>query len=160
MNLQSLKVFIFAPQHASDVPANPRCSPQTPSSPASQAANPANLEGRQNLNHIVHDMIAHQICLGLTQFIILEHNPSKIIVFIAQFEEANMSIKASTVTELTAIREQSGDLYHEFLRVPTMSAGLYQLAADQQDPQQSHTEDELYYIVQVHCAGARADPGS
>jgi mannose-6-phosphate isomerase-like protein (cupin superfamily) len=59
-----------------------------------------------------------------------------------------MSAKAFTVTELTAIREQSGELYHEFLRVPAMSAGLYQLAADQPDPQQPHTEDELYYIVQ------------
>ena len=59
-----------------------------------------------------------------------------------------MSLKAFTVNELTAVREQSGELYHEFLRVPAMSAGLYQLAAGQTDPQQPHTEDELYYIVQ------------
>ncbi len=59
-----------------------------------------------------------------------------------------MPIQAFTVNELSTIRERSGDLYHEFLRVPAMSAGLYQLAAGQQDPQQPHTEDELYYIVQ------------
>lgn len=52
-----------------------------------------------------------------------------------------------TVTDARREREQTGDLYHEFLRVPTMSAGLYELAAGAEDPQQPHTEDELYYVV-------------
>ncbi len=51
------------------------------------------------------------------------------------------------MTELAATRQQSGKLYHEFLRVPDMSAGLYQLEIGANDPQQPHTEDELYYIV-------------
>jgi mannose-6-phosphate isomerase-like protein (cupin superfamily) len=55
---------------------------------------------------------------------------------------------AFTLTKLLAAREQSGELYHEFLHVPTMSAGLYQLAAGSSDPQEPHTEDELYYVVQ------------
>ncbi|GKU78810.1 cupin domain-containing protein [Paenibacillus sp. L3-i20] len=38
--------------------------------------------------------------------------------------------------------------YLEFLRVPTMSAGLYRLAAGELDKQLPHTEDELYFIVQ------------
>lgn len=42
---------------------------------------------------------------------------------------------------------ESGKLYHEFLRVPDMSAGLYILAAGSQDPQQPHSEDEMYYII-------------
>ncbi|HEY5001756.1 MAG TPA: cupin domain-containing protein [Ktedonobacteraceae bacterium] len=49
---------------------------------------------------------------------------------------------------IIAAREQAGQLYHEFLRVPAMSVGLYQLAAGSSDPQQPHTEDEVYYIVQ------------
>ncbi|GAC1394717.1 MAG: hypothetical protein NVS4B11_00330 [Ktedonobacteraceae bacterium] len=53
-----------------------------------------------------------------------------------------------TVSDVMAAREQAGQLYHEFLRVPTMSAGLYQLAAGATDPQKPHTEDEVYYIVQ------------
>ena len=52
-----------------------------------------------------------------------------------------------TVSDLSAARQQSGKLYHEFLRVPAMSAGLYELAAGATDPQQPHTEDELYYVV-------------
>jgi mannose-6-phosphate isomerase-like protein (cupin superfamily) len=55
---------------------------------------------------------------------------------------------AFTISDLIAAREQSGRLYHEFLRVPAMSAGLYQLASGAADPQKPHTEDELYYIVQ------------
>ena len=56
-------------------------------------------------------------------------------------------MNAYKLADLIAAREQSGDLYHEFLRVPAMSAGVYQLAAGASDPQQPHTEDELYYIV-------------
>jgi mannose-6-phosphate isomerase-like protein (cupin superfamily) len=50
--------------------------------------------------------------------------------------------------DIIAAREQAGQLYHEFLRIPAMSVGLYQLAAGSSDPQQPHTEDEVYYIVQ------------
>ena len=37
--------------------------------------------------------------------------------------------------------------YHEFLRVPTMSAGLYVLPKGGKDLQAPHTEDEIYFIV-------------
>lgn len=52
-----------------------------------------------------------------------------------------------TLAEARARRAQAGDRYHEFLRVPAMSAGIYELAAGAEDPQQPHTEDELYYVV-------------
>lgn len=55
---------------------------------------------------------------------------------------------AFKLSDLIATREQSGELYHEFLHVPAMSAGVYQLAAGSEDPQEPHTEDELYYVVQ------------
>ncbi len=37
--------------------------------------------------------------------------------------------------------------YLEFLRVPSMSAGLYVLAAGAIDLQRPHHEDEMYYVV-------------
>ena len=37
--------------------------------------------------------------------------------------------------------------YHEFMRVPDLSAGIYTLDAGTTDRQQPHTEDELYYVV-------------
>ena len=37
--------------------------------------------------------------------------------------------------------------YHEFFRVPVMSAGLYVLTAGASDKQSQHKEDEIYYVV-------------
>ncbi len=68
--------------------------------------------------------------------------------------------------DIIAAREQTGHLYHEFLRVPTMSVGLYQLKAGSSDLQEPHTEDEVYYIVrgraqiQVGEEHASVEPGS
>jgi mannose-6-phosphate isomerase-like protein (cupin superfamily) len=37
--------------------------------------------------------------------------------------------------------------YGEFLRVGSLSAGVYELAAGAQDGQSPHTEDELYVVL-------------
>ena len=37
--------------------------------------------------------------------------------------------------------------YHEFLRVPNLSCGVYRLAAGAKDMQGPHDEDEVYYVV-------------
>jgi|SRR5436190_2757355 len=44
-------------------------------------------------------------------------------------------------------RAAGGDLYREFLRVESMSAGLYVLEAGAEDPQSPHAQDEIYYVV-------------
>ena len=54
---------------------------------------------------------------------------------------------AFDVAALLADHARGGKLYHEFLRVPDLSAGLYVLTAGGADPQQPHTEDEVYYVV-------------
>ena len=77
-----------------------------------------------------------------------------------------MEGKLFTLSALVATREQSGEPYHEFLHIPTMSAGVYQLAAGSVDPQEPHTEDELYYVVQgrariqVSTEDMSIEPGS
>lgn len=43
---------------------------------------------------------------------------------------------------------QAGDHYLEFIRQPSLSVGLYMLAAGAIDGQEPHTEDEIYYIIQ------------
>jgi len=53
----------------------------------------------------------------------------------------------TTIDELSKTRQHTGDPYLEVLRVPTMSAGLYELAASAYDPQSPHGEDEIYYVV-------------
>jgi quercetin dioxygenase-like cupin family protein len=52
-----------------------------------------------------------------------------------------------TAEELEKQRASSGKRYHEFLRVPAMSAGLYVLATGADDPQRPHHEDEMYYVI-------------
>ena len=56
-------------------------------------------------------------------------------------------MQAYELSQLLTERQQSGRLYLEFLRVPSLSMGLYVLAAGANDPQQPHTEDEVYYIA-------------
>ena len=39
------------------------------------------------------------------------------------------------------------DLYIEFLRRASMSAGVYRLPAGGTDPQTPHNEDEIYFVI-------------
>jgi mannose-6-phosphate isomerase-like protein (cupin superfamily) len=50
----------------------------------------------------------------------------------------------------TLIAEQAagGKRYLEFLRVPDLSMGLYALKAGEPDPQNPHSEDEVYVIME------------
>ena len=48
---------------------------------------------------------------------------------------------------LTTERARTGDAYLEFLRVASMSAGIYVLAAGSVDAQTPHRQDELYFVV-------------
>lgn len=54
---------------------------------------------------------------------------------------------AFEISDLIAEQEQSDELYLEFLRVPSLSMGLYALPAKGTDPQQPHAEDEVYYVI-------------
>ncbi len=56
-------------------------------------------------------------------------------------------MQAYQITNLQQQRCQKTDLYLEFLRVPALSLGLYELAAGSHDPQKPHSEDEIYYVV-------------
>src|SRR2546421_6811061 len=58
-----------------------------------------------------------------------------------------MAGKAFQLTELLKAREEAQRAYLEFLRVPSLSMGLYALPAGGIDPQKPHTEDEVYYVV-------------
>jgi mannose-6-phosphate isomerase-like protein (cupin superfamily) len=61
--------------------------------------------------------------------------------------EGEINMDAFEISELYQRQQESGKLYLEFLRVPSMSAGLYVLPAGGVDPQNPHHEDEVYYIV-------------
>ncbi len=59
-------------------------------------------------------------------------------VFMQTFELSNLLVQHAAL----------GKLYHEFLRVPSISLGIYKLAAGAQDPQKPHNEDEIYYVLE------------
>ncbi len=51
------------------------------------------------------------------------------------------------IEQLERQRQQAGKSYLEFLRVTSMSAGVYTLPAGATDLQKPHREDEMYYVV-------------
>ncbi len=63
-------------------------------------------------------------------------------------------------------RKALGPPYMEFLRVPSLSCGIYFLEAGARDLQAPHDEDEVYFVLsgraRVHVAGKVEDvqPGS
>lgn len=54
---------------------------------------------------------------------------------------------AFELNDLIAAHGAAGQLYHEFFVAPRLSMGLYVLPAGQPDPQNPHTEDEVYYVT-------------
>lgn len=72
---------------------------------------------------------------------------------VAFFEHADLQVE----------RAATGRPYLPFLSVPTMRAGLYELAAGSEDGQQPHERDELYYVVEGNgrftAAGETTDVG-
>lgn len=56
---------------------------------------------------------------------------------------ANAYALAALLEQQRAHRQR----YWEFLRVPSLSVGLYRLPAGGVDPQQPHAEDEVYHVL-------------
>lgn len=73
---------------------------------------------------------------------------------------------AYTVTEVESVHAAQDNRYLQFLTVPSMSLGLYNLPAGGEDLQTPHREDEIYYVVSGRgrlSAGDQdysAEPGS
>ena len=55
--------------------------------------------------------------------------------------------EAFELAALVAKCKEKGALYHEFLRVPQLSCGIYSLAAGAKDNQSAHDEDEVYLVL-------------
>jgi quercetin dioxygenase-like cupin family protein len=72
-------------------------------------------------------------------------------------------MRAFDLSALLAEQRQKGAAWLEFLRIPSLSLGVYHLKAGQDDPQQPHTEDEVYYVIagraSFRAAGEVRDAG-
>jgi quercetin dioxygenase-like cupin family protein len=56
-------------------------------------------------------------------------------------------MQAFAIADLLARHGAAGKLYLEFLKEPSLSVGLYRLPAGGADPQQPHSEDEVYFVL-------------
>ena len=56
-------------------------------------------------------------------------------------------MQAHEIAALIEQQQASGNRYLEFLRESSLSLGVYTLTVGATDPQQPHTEDEVYYVV-------------
>ncbi len=56
-----------------------------------------------------------------------------------------------SLENLETQRLEAGTLYLEFVRQPDLSAGLYVLPVGGTDPQQPHSEDEIYVVLGWAC---------
>ena len=56
-------------------------------------------------------------------------------------------MRAFTIDALLAEQDESRRRYLEFLRVPSLSLGVYRLRVGEADPQQPHGEDEVYHVI-------------
>lgn len=52
------------------------------------------------------------------------------------------------VAQIEQQRRTQGGPWLEFLREPSLSMGIYALAAGSTDQQEPHTEDEVYYVLE------------
>jgi len=57
------------------------------------------------------------------------------------------SARAFTLAQLTAERQASGREWLEFLRVESLSMGVYHLKKGATDKQSPHLQDEVYYVA-------------
>src|ERR1041384_5141738 len=65
--------------------------------------------------------------------------------------------------KLLTDRAATNKAWLEFLKVASLSMGVYHLKAGQADPQHPHTEDEIYYVVhgaaKFQCQGEQQAVG-
>jgi mannose-6-phosphate isomerase-like protein (cupin superfamily) len=61
--------------------------------------------------------------------------------------EHRMSAFFNRLSDVDRWRVDSGKSYQEFLRMPSMSIGLYVLPVNGLDLQKPHNEDEAYYLI-------------
>ncbi len=52
-----------------------------------------------------------------------------------------------TIEEFASVARAGPETYHEFLRVPALSVGVYVLAPGAVDAQSPHEQDEIYFVV-------------
>jgi oxalate decarboxylase/phosphoglucose isomerase-like protein (cupin superfamily) len=59
---------------------------------------------------------------------------------------------AFDIDDIRDMRAEHGRPWHEFIRVPDLYAGLYEIPAGGHDAQDPHEADEIYYVLEGKAA--------
>ena len=60
---------------------------------------------------------------------------------------SNQNARFFEIENIQRQRAEQANAYLEFLRIPSMSAGVYVLAPGSTDLQSPHLQDEMYYVI-------------
>lgn len=63
----------------------------------------------------------------------------------------------TTLEEVRAERAEHGRPWQEFIRVPDLFAGLYEIPAGGEDTQSPHDADEVYYVIEGRATAVVED---
>ena len=63
----------------------------------------------------------------------------------------------ATIEEVRAERAEHGRPWQEFMRVPDLFAGLYEIPAGGEDTQSPHAADEVYYVLEGRATAVVED---
>jgi mannose-6-phosphate isomerase-like protein (cupin superfamily) len=66
-------------------------------------------------------------------------------------------MRSFTLADPLRRQRAATDPYVELIRVPDLSFGLYLLTVGAEDPQQPHTEDEVYVVLAGHAKFTAGD---